>query len=786
MLDDLRTCLSRLSGGGWQLLFAHLNLDPNSPTLRDDLLAPTHLSALELALIDGFGDIAPDARRLIEPGRPAQSILFHALTSPNVARDIDGNSFTSFPTPAELDLIENVVFGLVPQSLDALLARIDVSQNVAVVVFAREYRQAAKTVHGNHADMVFSRTGVARVGTLDPLWDGQARAYLPRDSADDTFAFRALACRYAAYLSVQLKGDDSDFGPFKMNRGLRLGRQAVPGADEDMDFWVPVHKLFSGPDCLVGKDLDVQLVAHHVNEKLKRIHEHNMGAVGTIGFESGFEPPETDGEPFLISSDLAEFLAGPEVGPGVLSPMARASMIEPTLRNGIHIGTRVPAIPGNGLAPSFNIAASGRAHPAPEWMHVRHRIRNDGTLQNLNEKRRVAEVVQQARVDGVRNYVAAHYTDFAGDGWIDARIGGLDGDLSRMVPAYSVLAAPDFYPYVDQSVLLDWWETQVPSRFSAIWNRAPLTLADQRSAANITLRAYGADIRPENTTPSALVGLQGSVGSGQSFGSAEEVQRASYLPDAAAGIYQPGWDVSTDVTFDPGLAENVLHLAAYGLGSPFPEDAKLCAALSAYWPGVAPDSSRSAGGRVVAPLTDKEIGLEGAPAWDGILGPRRIEANGEAFFETDNFDHVDYIPNALNNRFTMVETMKVSQQDYQFRIMSTARMYRLIGDLHQIGDDLRPVYNSYRMMSFRHGRDGDAEIPAAEAATGLVFDDQVCKFHMVLVTATEALKQDPNDPTRWLKHELIALEHRIVVDALNQIAVQTADGPWEPHQQLLV
>ena len=34
------------------------------------------------------------------------------------------------------------------------------------------------------------------------------------------------------------------------------------------------------------------------------------------------------------------------------------------------------------------------------------------------------------------------------------------------------------------------------------------------------------------------------------------------------------------ITFGPD------HLAAYGLGSPFPEDSKLCAALSSFWPAV--------------------------------------------------------------------------------------------------------------------------------------------------------------------------------------------------------
>ena len=121
----------------------------------------------------------------------------------------------------------------------------------------------------------------------------------------------------------------------------------------------------------------------------------------------------------------------------------------------------------------------------------------------------------------------------------------------------------------------------------------------------------------------------------------------------------------------------------------FPEDAKLCAALSAYWPGVAPDTARSAGLRVVAPMTDREVGLvKGAPAWDGVLGPRRVTNRGQDHVETDNFDHVDYVTNTLTGRFTMVETMKVSQQDYQTRVLATARMYRLIGDLAELDLDL--------------------------------------------------------------------------------------------------
>lgn len=778
-MGEFRQTLQRLAAGGWTPFLKLLDVDPDAPELEQQLLTDVAMTPMELARLPGFGDLAPTARRPIEPGKPSHSILFHALASPSVDSAPDGTALSAFPTAADLEIAENIVFGIVPPTLSSITASLDGQSNLAVVVFAREYRQASKTHHGKHADLVFSRTGVIRVGTRPAVWDGRARAYLPREETDDTFDFRVLPCRYGVYLAVQSKGDPADFGPFAFDRGVDIAGDPNAPRDSELDFWVPVHKLFSGSDCLLGLDLEVTLAAHHVNEKLRRIHDHNMGEPRVGGLDSGFKPPRTATPPFLVRDDLAEFLDVATHGQGTLAPIVRPRLIEPTEIDGDPIGTRVPAGPDNSLAPSFNIRARGAAHPAPEWMHVRSRLRGDGTVDDLNTRRNVAEIVREARVGNVENYVAAHYTDFTGDGWIDAHVDGLESNFDRMVPAYSLIAAPDFFPFVDQSDLVDWWRTQVPTVLrSNIWFVPPLTLADQRSAANINLREQGADIRPENRTPTALVGMKGSAATGQALGTVSAVPRVSTLPDAAAGIFAPGWDVSTDITFDATLGEDVLHLAAYGLGSPFPEDAKLCAALSAFWPGVAPDTARSAGRRIVAPLTDREVGLDGAPAWDGVDGPRRVTVANTDFFETDNFDHVDYVASALENRFTMVETMKVSQHDYQSRVLSTARMYRLIGDLAQTGPDLSPVFRAFRLMSFGQGRAGDAVIAAAEAALGIQFDERACRFDMVQVGAVAPLRNDNANPARWLRRERILLDLQVVVGAQNRIAYRINDGPW--------
>ena len=60
------------------------------------------------------------------------------------------------------------------------------------------------------------------------------------------------------------------------------------------------------------------------------------------------------------------------------------------------------------------------------------------------------------------------------------------------------------------------------------------------------------------------------------------------LPDGAIGIFDPGWDTSQSVYYTSPNGPLQKFMSGYGLGSPFIEDAKLCAALGAYWPGVAP------------------------------------------------------------------------------------------------------------------------------------------------------------------------------------------------------
>src|SRR5262249_48068097 len=128
---------------------------------------------------------------------------------------------------------------------------------------------------------------------------------------------------------------------------------------------------------------------------------------------------------------------------------------------------------------------------------------------------------------------------------------------------------------------------------------------------------------------------------------------------------------------DPG----VYHLAAYGLGSPFPEDAKLCAALSAFWPAAAPDITRAfPPGRyaTATPLTDEAIGIGGKPGWDGTPGPRIPDPKIKEV-EYYSLDYVDWVDATLQQRFRFDLIGQMEPQEYAARTLVTASVYRGLG-----------------------------------------------------------------------------------------------------------
>ena len=188
LFDRVAGTLDRLAPHGWADLMAAHGLNIRAGNLADEL-------ARSLGTIDrtipGFEDLSPECMRAIEPSSPARSLIFHALASPEV-RTSPGGALTAYPTLAELDDLENYIYASAALDFASVEARARETQSqfsgtvdgaVAVVVLSSEYRPASNSVHGGQADFVYSRTAVARAGTLEPNYNAQARGYWPASNA---------------------------------------------------------------------------------------------------------------------------------------------------------------------------------------------------------------------------------------------------------------------------------------------------------------------------------------------------------------------------------------------------------------------------------------------------------------------------------------------------------------------------------------------------------------------------------------------------------------------------
>ncbi|HWF60683.1 MAG TPA: hypothetical protein VN666_10315 [Nitrospira sp.] len=401
-------------------------LKPTSAGLKTELTKT--LTAIDRTVM-GFTDFALSGTRAITAGSPAKSLLYHALSSPNVTTGLSG-----FPALKDIETVENYVFGVQPPTLGSLKAKTGLtgSRRLSVVLFAYEYRPARDTCTRRQADMVFSRTGVSRVGTRPARYDAKNRGFQAQ-VADDPFAFHVCPARFAAFLAVQKKGSNVTI------------MHARPG-DNTRDFWVPIHKLFNGTECIAGLDLQVELSAFHYNDKIRRTRAITLRMRRT---------PNTP--PFQFSTGIAELSADASLGMGIVMPMPHPRLVEPAMVNGRLLTYRVPT--GQkvfaALEPGAAQGADGsEIRSAPAHVHARTQVRNDALIDLNNDPTRpdVNDTVSTG------NYQALHHVDFTGDGQISANVPALAGKpevAPTMVPCYSLVGASDFFTSAGQRELFE-------------------------------------------------------------------------------------------------------------------------------------------------------------------------------------------------------------------------------------------------------------------------------------------------------------------------------------------
>lgn len=625
-----RAC-TRLAPAGWRELLLHHGLDITSTTLRDELAKPLHINRT----LPGFEDFSAGALRGVEAGSPADSLLLHAFASPNVTTGVKGETLTVYPTAAEIEDLLNYVYGAVPPSLATLRQQAGDSP-LALVVFAYEYRPQPDTVHQRQADLCFSRAGIARVGTADALYDPQRRGFLPFVE-DQPNQLRVIPARYGAFIAARQAGQPLQFGP--------MSPQPI---DQDLEFWVPLHKVFDGDECLAGMDLRVQLENHQINEKIAQVHRRFR--------DTGWQEPDILNPPFVITEGLCHWADVSVFAPGLLVPDARKTLVELAYYQGRPLSFMLPANTG-GL------------------VHGRHRLRDDGSIEDLNELEDVDAIVRAG------GYRALHYQDAMADGWVRAHCPQLESELDS-IAAYSIIGAPDFFPLCGQRELKAWSDD--PEVFPCptppcpqVWHTRVNPLSDVRFYINQSLK--GDHFAPADRGVTAIVSHPQRNTTPRQGVPVAPAQRQSWLPDFASGVFGPGWEIGRGLVDAPFT--NVL--CGYQLASPFTEDARICAALGSYWPGVAPDSTRTFEPRnvsvTVIPLTDTETGQRGGPGWDGRSGPVLIEVAGRMVVQYQAYEYSDYTQAALASELSLAVTGHTSTEQYHQRVLGMRRAYQAVG-----------------------------------------------------------------------------------------------------------
>lgn len=631
IFDGVRSVVQRLAPRGWAALLAQHGLDLNATNLEAELRR--NLPAIDRTK-PGFTDFSPSGKAGIAPGSPALSLLYHALASSDVFPLTSGpRTAEDFPTLAELDAVENYIYASAKRKLT------DFNPSThAIAIFAYQYRAGHRSPHRAHADMAFSRAGVARVGTEAANYDPLRRSFWiapPNGGA----GVAVMPARYGVFIARRGRPSTAD---------AVMHRQTGDGS---ATFLFPVHKLFAGNECLTGRNIArLALAEFHRNEKLRKAHQFSA-----LSLAAGFN---VNAAPFVRESG---FVTLQPVGASTLvSPVARPRLARPaTQRNSVsgieeEIRFQVPpSTATNRFFTSFQIPAAGNGRRAPEYVHIRRELRPGQPPFDINT---LPDPAFATKVDA-GNYSAAHFVDDSAEGVL-----AVDCDLPNTYArfaAYSMVSAPDFLPLVDQLEIERWIETRGLDAGGYFAQGRPDPLCDGRGrGVNPVLRDPVRNVAPAltsggaNSTIMAVVGAA-PKGTTAELGAARSLS-TSWLTDAASNIFAPGWDTSIDQD-----AAGREFYAAYGLGSPFPEDAKLCAALNSFWPAAAPDVGRTFGGFSALPHLDDELGFHprhpavlagqasAGRGWDGEFGP---------FFATPtqiNFaslDRSDYTVAAMEGR----------------------------------------------------------------------------------------------------------------------------------------
>ncbi|GAB5525620.1 MAG: hypothetical protein Roseis2KO_34920 [Roseivirga sp.] len=665
----------------------------------------------------GMEDFAGD--KLIEPGSPSLSLLYHILASARVNPENVG-----YPELEQLDALENYIYSFIDASG---YLEDNTNKQVFLAVLAYEFRPASKVppfadryLKKEYAQTVYSRTGISRIGNKDHNYDKKMRSFtnLPATSGEEKHA-AVHPARYGLFLVELLPW--YDFRNPNVQLMNQQEREALSRRGGDRYFINPIKKISQ------TEQYEIEFGEYHINEKLLKLKEYRYKNQ-SMNLNPGLDftrPPfirvsaKTDNNVKLPGHKPGkEMVEMKRKGDSVLLASIPAPLIREAVQdeqlisltvpeswkikkpkgdkvknklfhvNRRHSSLKMPNAEGHEIRNVVMADLIGRRKRrtsslrspkiSPLFVNIKYEVKNRATKQidHIDGRSYKDQDFEKKIKQG--DYQALLFEDSICDGCISAKLkpngNGTEFDQLEMLPAFSLVTAPDFFPFIDSNDLRAYYYSlKKVNTDQDFFEGGTINLSGLRIPGNPAIqdpfrgKPAFASTQGENKSFDTLTAVISS-GKGNNTDTKEfsnnydrDYKATSFLPDTGTGIFFPGWEATYS-----GDKDN-MYLATYGLGSPFVEDMKLCAAANGMWPVSSPDSGRTFQGSMedlaglrpntATPLLDHEIGLNKySPyvryynhnesfGWDGEQGPYIEYANGTIYINYTDIGRADYLQN---------------------------------------------------------------------------------------------------------------------------------------------
>ncbi len=473
-------------------------------------------------------------------------------------------------------------------------------------------------------------------------YDPVTRSYTnkPQDPALESTIAVAPA-RYGVFLAK--KAETSDVNLYTPEERDNYGWLFFGG---ERYFLQPIQKLFNGDRLTAGGS--ILFAESHRNEKLMRVVEfQGVKPTGNYRKNKPpflkVSATDTNGT-LLTGHNLPQVSLTPK-GSSILLTSLPAKLIRPAMQDGKLVSFCVPEgtahvndIQSNRRYTSFRLQTDvthnmwdyiwseylqkrykpTRFHAprnAPLFANIRHVVENGAITSHLGADTPDFEAKVFAGL-----YDAALFEDSICDGCISVTITPgaqvnpvMKKKLAEAFSAFSLVSAPDFFP-LSESYDLFSYDRKKDTSFleGGIENLSYCRLPVNPTITNPLTNAIAFSARPklradvpydgDTSTPEGLAnqfaydvsdtmiaivsGFRRPTNgdykgiSDYKFQEKRDYQANTFLSDSGAFVFAPGWDA----TYSSQSEEGFRFLATFGLGSPFPEDMKLCAAANGMWP----------------------------------------------------------------------------------------------------------------------------------------------------------------------------------------------------------